>query len=884
MAARKPRTQSDTYQQKVNQTRQTLDTFNDSSLVGITGLGLKGVQSLKQEIAEIFPASNLPAFLLQGLIQLEDRTLQPDKVEADLTVLFRGSKQIGVYSILAAPALVIHGYQKLLSLAGKDVNAAFPNGLWQYYTEFGLREDAARHCIETNGFAQKAPKASHLDAMTCWAYAAMHTILTYDDLLANQWHEHRLFRSLDDVLHQQARQQQGRRPSARAKAEAYDRAVAERVLSMRQQYLLERLIPDWIRRRPYHLPPKDKTGDYAAYRRACFDAYAEQALRHLPADLREAMEQHHQTHVRESLPAYQRQMTILVTMHPETYQEQRIPLAPHQAHIAILAGSRSYLLGICARNDEGHLLVYPNPTDPTASIPLPLSSDKAGNLFDRYGQPVTIERSGWVRVDGKRLGRLRPPPLEHIKASINAILNHARANPTPDSAPDDPLPVDVLLAESPRSRQDYLRSLLNKANRQALDTLRHASIIINANPHHSAHALGAIRRTQRGCGDHALTLIPTERSMVFDLSHICFDGVWGMELAEIMTGTAAAVAAPVAAIRPAKTRPPDPLELSGNPTFYNNAYEARASGPTEISVETTLVDLRAINRLRGKLSSIELPLTVNDMLILARCMHAITYRPGHAAQLALEQIGTLEGGAAMQESFAAYLEEDRTINPALLIPMDASAIDPSLRIFPATFRNPMLDMPNRLLHCDTLAKQLKRESDPHQQAEFAHERRELYRDLKTFSELLYALRQVTMRGESFSMAAMRLLAHLPKALQNLVDYIPQKIDMLNEIIKGREVFSNVGQVAKTSTITRFFSSRDDGDTKMLIWGIMSDAQGTMHITMRDFRPYVAALVAAGRTDLARTLAQDYLDAYATEANTTIKRIQRILSLKELKET
>jgi hypothetical protein len=65
--------------------------------------------------------------LLQGLIQLDNRALKQDRVIADLRVLFRGSKQIGLYStFLAAPALVLHGYQRLLALAGKDIDSAFP--------------------------------------------------------------------------------------------------------------------------------------------------------------------------------------------------------------------------------------------------------------------------------------------------------------------------------------------------------------------------------------------------------------------------------------------------------------------------------------------------------------------------------------------------------------------------------------------------------------------------------------------------------------------------------------------------------------------------------------------------------------------------------------
>ncbi|MDQ2997651.1 MAG: hypothetical protein M3R61_11415 [Chloroflexota bacterium] len=110
------------FARQVRQTRRSLDTIDDTSLVDLTHLAADAVRELKQELAEIFPASNLPAFLLQGLIQLDDRALKQDRVIADLRVLFRGSKQIGLYStFLAAPALVLYGYQRLLALAGVEL-------------------------------------------------------------------------------------------------------------------------------------------------------------------------------------------------------------------------------------------------------------------------------------------------------------------------------------------------------------------------------------------------------------------------------------------------------------------------------------------------------------------------------------------------------------------------------------------------------------------------------------------------------------------------------------------------------------------------------------------------------------------------------------------
>jgi hypothetical protein len=85
--------------------------------------------------------------------------------------------------------------------------------------------------------------------------------------------------------------------------------------------------------------------------------------------------------------------------------------------------------------------------------------------------------------------------------------------------------------------------------------------------------------------------------------------------------------------------------------------------------------------------------------------------------------------------------------------------------------------------------------------------RALYNDLRAFGATLQALKQATIRGESFTKAALRLLSYLPGAMQYLLDLIPQKIGILNEIIKGREIFSNVGQVARTSSLMRFVSAR-----------------------------------------------------------------------------
>jgi hypothetical protein len=86
------------------------------------------------------------------------------------------------------------------------------------------------------------------------------------------------------------------------------------------------------------------------------------------------------------------------------------------------------------------------------------------------------------------------------------------------------------------------------------------------------------------------------------------------------------------------------------------------------------------------------------------------------------------------------------------------------------------------------------------------------------------------------------------------------------VIKGREVFSNVGSVAPTSTLLRFITAKDDNDKKTLAWGVITDAAGVMRISLRDFRPHVGLLVQAGQAELAQRISQEYLEAYAAGLN------------------
>lgn len=848
----------------VQQTLQALNGIDDATLVGLTRLGIQEVQSLKREVAEILPAGNLPAFLLQALVQINDRAVRPDRVAADLRLIFQATKQVGLFgAFLAGPALALRGYQKLLELAGKDVASAFPDGSWQFYTEFGLREDAARHGVETLGFPLQ--QAREQDALAAWVAAALHTIFAYDDLLACEWEERVALRTLDLLLEEQAGVQ-----SAPATPEQA-RRQAEALAQLRGAYGLSRLAADWGAARPYRAPDGVPPERYAEARQSQFRGFLDQALRRLPPDLRAAFDARLAARRAAELSVYQRQMTLLATLDAESYQDRRTPLRLDAARVAVVLGGRYYLLDACARDAAGRLLIAPREPG-AAAFALALQAGQDGQLCDPLGRPVDINRRGRVKLGAVALGHLHPPAPAAIWAWAAAVLRHSAAAPPADPA-DAP---DLLLARAPRARQAELRGLLAPAAQAELEALRGAPIIINWDRHDSSQPLNLIRQTRRGVGDHALTLIRTSRGMLFDMSHISFDGGWGMALAEIMTNHASALLASAPPAAPAGA-PAQPLGLRTTGEFLASAGAAAARSPAETGAESTAIDLAAINQIRKRLARRQLSLTVNDLLLLARCTHAASYQAGALAQRALGAIATLDGGPALVQQIMGQLEEQRAINPALLIPMDASAIDPRLRLHPATFRNPVPEVLARLDRCAELVTQLQRQADPQTQATFDQERAALFADLYNVGAALQALKQVTMRGEGFNTAALRLLGHLPQSMQHLLDLIPQKIDILNEILKGREVFSNVGQVVAGSAVARFVSARDDGETKLLVWGIMSDTRGRLVVTLRDFRPHVAPLLEHGRADLAAWLAQDYLDDYAAGVNALVRRIQWVLA-------
>jgi hypothetical protein len=295
-------------------------------------------------------------------------------------------------------------------------------------------------------------------------------------------------------------------------------------------------------------------------------------------------------------------------------------------------------------------------------------------------------------------------------------------------------------------------------------------------------------------------------------------------------------------------------------------------------VETTAVDLAAIRALRSRFKerSDLLLLTVNDLLILYRAIHAALYKPAPGLIQQLKQLQRNEATQTAGEAALAAIEA-QTLNPSILIPVNASQWRPRDRVFPMTFEVPLANLNLVALH-----RQLLEALETYQQTEtdktfaaFAGLRRSYLGALAGFGEVLNRAKEVAIAGESATVGTIKLLAHLPPALQRLLDRIPNRFDVLNDIIKGREVFSNVGAVVPGSTLTRFMTAKDDNEKKELAWGVITTADQQMHLTLRDFRPHVTTLIEVGHPDVATRIAQDYLNAYANGLNVYVHDLQRI---------
>ena len=776
------------YEQATIYTEHDLRTLAHSKTVReISKLSLPEIDGLVERIARIAPAGNVPGVILNGLASLKQKQPSEENVRRDIGLLFRGMEQTFkdhvVYStFFAGPAAVIYAYQSLLKLAGKNPDAAFAYGTWDFYVKYALRDDTARHTCETHGFAttlrQHNIPLSEIDKLTAWVMTAVFCLYQYDDLLENEWRER----------------------------------VHTHLLAVHAPELAG-LYSQWEKQRPFarghDADPKE---NYSTYRRRQFDQFMTAATLDLPDATIRAWQADIDAITVSSLRHYQRQMTIRAYLKPGKYNEERQLFKEDEAFcVGIIHGSRYYLLKACQDDD--------------------------------HTQPVSIQT---------------------VRQQIATIFNHPALN-TPQTLTD--------CAHIKRS--DWYTVSQKLTCLDEIDGLHVAPIWINTDLQPRNLPLAQMRQIERAVGDQPLTIFFTSETAVFDLSHIFFDGAWGVSLAEILTGEATAWAAYLSSLPPAqpgKTRPYSPtLDLSAKEEKrIRNADQVAV----EVSGETTAVNLPAILELRKlfKKRSDLLNLTVNDLLILYRAIHAVTYHPD--INIITQLQGLQQQNPTREAATAALSAIDSNSNPTILIPVDASRTRPSDRLFPLAFTVPLTELD--LLNSHKQLLTLLNNNDP--KAEDLQ--KEYLGNLAGFGEVLSRAKEIANAGESASVGSIKLLAHMPAPLQQLLDTIPSHFDVLNDIIKGREVFSNVGQVAPSSSLTRFITAKDDNEKKTLAWGVMTDANQTMIVTLRDFRPHVGMLTAVHQQDLAQKLTQDYLNAYARGLNKYISELYTITSPKK----
>lgn len=763
----------------------------------LTKLSLPELDAVVDLIAKVIPAGNVPGMILSGLARLPGKSPPPQQVRQDIRALFKGVEplmQHAVYgAFFAGPAAVLWGYQNLLKLAGKDPLSAFPEGTWQFYVDYALREDTARHANETHGFdtvlAQHGIRLNKVDRVTAWVMAAIACLHQYDALLANEWYERMAIALLQEVARGQATEPR-----------------------------LARLYREWESVRPYRREEEAGSLTYPAYRRAKFEQFLEKASAKLPPSVREAWHAALQEKMAAELPAYQRQMSILAYLDPGSYGETRTPYPLPQAHIGIVLHGAYFLLPACQRG--------------TTAIP------------DVY----------------------------EVRAQVAALFDLPSPAPGQLSA----------LANMRRADFSAIRKSLNHKLTQELERLRFAPILLNCDRRNSNLPLAALRQAERGVGDHALTIFDTGQTFVFDQSHIFFDGAWGAALAEILTNEALSwanylsrLSPPRAASKPAFTQ----LSLLLLASDQRLLRRARRVLP-EAAAETAAIHLKACQSLRKlfKQRSDLLQLTINDLLVLYRALHALRYQTSPSLQARLDELRKHHPELAAMVNKA--LQETRTERLYILIPLDASRLSPRDRLYPVNVEIPLDKLGLLDLHKQTLEALQAYETAPKGERGAAYTRfdslqRHYLSLLAGIGHYLAKLKQIAVQGESTGVGAIRLLAHLPPALQRLLDELPQRIDLLNHLLKGQEVFSNLGRVAPRSSLTRFITAKDDNDQKQLAWGALTDDKDVLHLTLRDFRPHVAALTAAGLADLANCITQDYLEGYAAGFNAYIQELRRI---------
>lgn len=801
-----------------------------------------------QLLEAYYDSGNLRGLFRTSLTLLRARLVQPRDRQLSRIGLRIAGYYILFVIVVGIPALLLTSFQRLRA-ATTGQPWTFDEGSWQFYLHLGLREDLAHHTNETTGYHTSRPDdATEVDDLATWIMTLAQFVWSYDDLMGIVWDEASSLRLLQKA--------------------AYEGGLLN-------DPLFHRLGRQWELERPYDAP---LNGTYADVRRDAFEQFVNERLEALPRTLLRQFETAFNEEKKARRAVYQRLLSISGYMQPSRVNDEKAFISLSNASIGVIHGGRYHLIRIASRDEYGRLQAFGRGG---RGFPLVEYNNK---LYTADGIEVEL-RSHQVHVaaTGEWLGFLELASTVEIKAQVHTLLSSGQET---EFSFDKNEQVDILLAETPRSKQRRLRAMLPVATQHALKELQHTPVLLNWDLHSRDKTLAEVRRTRRGIGDHPLTVIRTEDSFIFDEHHAFFDGTWAVAMAEVLTKSAIQWCSRVKSIgiTDAMHRP-QPIQLHASPDFIRAATPMRQM--TEVSAEAVIPGIQSVLDLRKRLRAQGTSLTVNDLLVIARMFHAAHYRPSPRLE---EQINTIAQSSNKQDrkltvAINESLERGRLINPALLIPVDATLVEPKQRIYPLTFRS----LSDELVWSwdDTWdAYQAYRKIEPPTTTEgyyafhhFQTNFEQLLQTLQVFSHIFAASKSVATRGKSINEATLKLLANLPPELQHILRYIPERFSVLSEIMRGDEVYSNIGRVAQGATLRRFMSAKDDGNSKALVWGIMTDADGRMVVTMRDFRPHVGPLVENGQIDLARSLAQDYVNAYTTDLISLVAKLSAMLQVK-----
>ncbi len=269
------------------------------SVQQLSRLSLPEVDAVVELVSKVVPAGNVPGMILSGLARLPGRRIPIQKMQQDVNALFSGVEQVldqAMYGALfAGPAAIIWGYQNLLKLAGKDPESAFPEGAWQFYAGYALREDTARHVNETHGFDTLLHlhniNLNPVDRLTAWFMSAVTCLHQYNALLENEWRERVSISTLEESDIKRAK----------------------------------RLFRKWEIQRPFRREEDGADLDYPAYRRWKFDQFLKDNLQSLPTSDYQKWDAKFKQTTQQDLGAYQKQLSILAYLEPGPYGETRVP-------------------------------------------------------------------------------------------------------------------------------------------------------------------------------------------------------------------------------------------------------------------------------------------------------------------------------------------------------------------------------------------------------------------------------------------------------------------------------------------------------------------------------------------------------------------------------